>query len=145
LVIFVGFKECFAKNKFIIRNFYYITGNTPIPIPKGTLLFFNKSSILNDNKYWENPGIFNPNRFLDTDHHFVGRKSKEFLPFGIGKRVCIGNKIALDLLFLTLTQFLQSTHGYHIQLSNYNVLNFESKIISANSEPKTYKIFFAAD
>ena len=44
-------------------------------------------------KYWTNPDLFNPERFLDKD---LEKKNRwVYLPFGGGPRQCIGNNFAL--------------------------------------------------
>ncbi|XP_007445348.1 cytochrome P450 2W1-like, partial [Python bivittatus] len=61
-------------------------------IPKGTFIIPDLRSVLLDPEQWETPEEFNPNHFLDKDGKFITRE--EFLPFGIGQRVCVGEQLA---------------------------------------------------
>lgn len=52
-------------------------------IPKGTMVITNLYSVHFDEKYWSDPGVFSPQRFLDANGDFVRREA--FLPFSLGK------------------------------------------------------------
>lgn len=51
-------------------------------IPKGTMVITNLYSVHFDEKYWNDPGVFSPERFLDSNGNFVRREA--FLPFSLG-------------------------------------------------------------
>lgn len=58
-------------------------------IEKGTTVFLSIYAIHRHPKYWKNPNLFNPERFL-------GDYTKQaYIPFGIGPRMCIGNHFAI--------------------------------------------------
>ncbi|KAL8188139.1 UNVERIFIED_CONTAM: hypothetical protein K2H54_062100 [Gekko kuhli] len=75
-------------------------------IPKGTMVFPDFRSVLLDPKRWETPEAFNPNHFLDKDGLFVERE--EFLPFGAGARVCLGEQLARIELFTFFTILMRA-------------------------------------
>lgn len=52
-------------------------------IPKGTMVITNLYSVHFDEKYWSDPGVFSPQRFLDSNGNFVRREA--FLPFSLGQ------------------------------------------------------------
>ena len=72
-------------------------------------------SILNDERYWDNPNDFIPERFLENGKYLTTRPTA-FIPFGYGRRVCLGEKLAIADLFLVLVRFLQKTSDYDIVL-----------------------------
>lgn len=75
-------------------------------IPKGTLVFPNLWSVHRDPTVWENPDTFNPARFLDKEGKLLRKEC--FIPFGIGRRVCMGEQLAKMELFLMVTNLLQA-------------------------------------
>jgi hypothetical protein len=84
------------------------------PIPKGTLVCLNISSMLMDEREWPEPRKFEPERFLDGDGKFVGwNKLHGFLPFGIGRRECPGQSLARIMLFSFASLLL---HHYKFEL-----------------------------
>ncbi|XP_012879182.1 PREDICTED: cytochrome P450 2U1 [Dipodomys ordii] len=75
-------------------------------IPKGTMVLPNLWSIHRDPAIWEKPDDFYPNRFLDDQGQLI--KKETFIPFGIGKRVCMGEQLAKMELFLMFVSLMQS-------------------------------------
>ena len=74
-------------------------------IPQKASIIFNLDSVLNDPDVFVNPEQFNPDRFLDAAGNVV--KPKEFIAFGIGRRVCLGEVVAKMELFLFLTTIIK--------------------------------------
>ncbi|XP_058495689.1 cytochrome P450 2U1 [Solea solea] len=75
-------------------------------IPKGTVILPNLWSVHRDPSVWDDPDSFNPARFLDDDGKLFRREC--FIPFGIGRRVCMGEQLAKMELFLMVTCLLQA-------------------------------------
>ncbi|KAK7092781.1 cytochrome P450 2J4-like [Littorina saxatilis] len=75
-------------------------------VPAETIVIGNIREIHLDPVNWPEPDIFKPERFLDKDGNFCPPK-KNFMPFSIGPRACLGEVLArmeTFLLFCTLVQ-----------------------------------------
>ncbi|KAB7493704.1 Cytochrome P450 6B1 [Armadillidium nasatum] len=59
-----------------------------------------------DSKYFEFPKEFRPERFINAEGKFESPKEC-LMPFGIGKRQCLGESLARMELFIFLTTMLQ--------------------------------------
>ncbi|XP_052537734.1 cytochrome P450 2U1 [Tympanuchus pallidicinctus] len=75
-------------------------------IPKGSVIVPNLWSVHRDPNIWENPDDFQPTRFLDENGQII--KKEAFIPFGMGKRVCMGEQLAKMELFLIFASLMQS-------------------------------------
>lgn len=73
-------------------------------IPKGTMVITNLYSVHFDEKYWNDPGVFSPERFLDSSGNFVRREA--FLPFSLGKASFLKTSISYDWLDQVIPQRL---------------------------------------
>jgi cytochrome P450 len=76
-------------------------------IPKDTMIIGDFYSVHFDEKIWDDPKTFKPERFLNKDGDFV-RPGEGFMPFSNGKRVCLGETLARDELFLFTTCLFQT-------------------------------------
>lgn len=81
-------------------------------LPKGTLVQVMQGAIMKDERYWKEPEKFSPDRHL-ADGKFV-EPHRGYLPFGIGRRVCLGEKLAMADLFFITVRLLQATAGYEL-------------------------------
>ncbi|KAK6943957.1 Cytochrome P450 [Dillenia turbinata] len=66
-------------------------------IPKDTEVFVNAWAIGRDEDNWAEPNCFNPERFLGSKMDYKGQHY-EFIPFGSGRRMCMGLPLAHRML-----------------------------------------------
>jgi cytochrome P450 len=62
-------------------------------IPKGATVFIPVHAIHHDERFWPDPETYDPTRFLGDSAR--GRHRSAYLPFGGGRRICIGTSFAL--------------------------------------------------
>ncbi|KAJ7324679.1 hypothetical protein JRQ81_017699 [Phrynocephalus forsythii] len=77
-------------------------------IPKGTFCMANLPALFLDPEQWKTPQEFNPSHFLDEDGNFVLKE--DFVPFGAGARVCLGEQLGKMELFIFLTYLIRAFH-----------------------------------
>ncbi|XP_018395583.1 PREDICTED: cytochrome P450 9e2-like [Cyphomyrmex costatus] len=65
-------------------------GDKPIMVKPGDRIWFPTFSLHRDSKFYQNPNKFDPDRFLNGDVD-----NSVYMPFGVGPRICIGNRFAL--------------------------------------------------
>ncbi|KAF7403870.1 hypothetical protein HZH68_006664 [Vespula germanica] len=70
-----------------------LPGKKPLLIKKGTNVWFPVSALHLDPKYFKDPYKFVPERFMNNGKEI--NNSGVYLPFGLGPRMCIGNRFAL--------------------------------------------------
>ncbi|CAG2102040.1 unnamed protein product [Medioppia subpectinata] len=87
--------------------------------------------ILRNDSDWENAEKFIPERFVDSEGQFITTRPKAYIPFGVGRRVCPGERLAIADLFLVLVRFLQSTQDYDLVLDSHNGIEADPNISEA--------------
>ncbi|KAL4221775.1 hypothetical protein ACF0H5_020029 [Mactra antiquata] len=76
-------------------------------VDKDTVVLMNFYSAHYDKEYWGDPECFRPDRFLDNNGKLDAEKCSRCIPFGIGRRSCIGEKQAKLHVFLSFATMLQ--------------------------------------
>ncbi|GAV63822.1 p450 domain-containing protein [Cephalotus follicularis] len=74
-------------------------------VPKDTQIFVNAWAIGRDPDAWEDPLSFKPERFLGSQIDYKGQ-NYELIPFGAGRRICVGVSLAQRVLHLTLASLI---------------------------------------
>ncbi|KAL0279767.1 UNVERIFIED_CONTAM: hypothetical protein PYX00_001254 [Menopon gallinae] len=74
-------------------------------IPKNTTLLFSLLSLHMDEELFPDPQRFHPDRFLGPDGNFI--RNNNFLPFGLGKRRCLGDILAKAFIFMVFAGIIQ--------------------------------------
>ncbi|ESO99015.1 hypothetical protein LOTGIDRAFT_142374 [Lottia gigantea] len=103
-------------------------------IPKGCLVVADIRAVHLDEKLWENPKQFNPERFLDEDGKIV--KSNNLIPFSVGPRACPGASLARMELFLIFTNILQR---YTLSRIDESEMELEG-VLGITLSPKPYHL-----
>ncbi|XP_076931534.1 cytochrome P450 CYP82D47-like [Bidens hawaiensis] len=82
-------------------------------VPKGTRLLLNAWKIHHDPQIWTNPFEFRPERFVTSEKDIdVKGRNFELIPFGSGRRVCLGMSFALESMQLILASII---HEFEFQ------------------------------
>ena len=115
-------------------------GILAIPPLHTSVLF--QGHIMHQEEHWDKPYEFIPERFLDSDGKYVSTRSKAYIPFGVGRRVCLGEKLLINDLFLVLVRLLQKTSDYEIVLyCDFNQdIAFSDPNITHVYHPKHFEI-----
>lgn len=76
-------------------------------VPAGTMLLVNAWVIHRDPKIWTAPEDFRPERFMDGEAERKGWFKWSLMPFGMGRRGCPGEGLAMRVVGLALGALLQ--------------------------------------
>lgn len=74
-------------------------------IPKGSHVMISPYGLHRDPRFWQDPDVFQPSRFLTDEIN-----KNAFIPFNVGPRKCMGARMAyLEALFVLATAFQRFT------------------------------------
>lgn len=105
-------------------------------LPKNTNVIPLLHAVHMNPEDWEDPEAFRPERFLSEDHKtFV--KPGHFMPFGKGRRECLGDKLAERQFFLFFSSILHTMDISAEDPDNMPSLKSQSGITVT---PSSYKI-----
>ncbi|XP_035706095.1 farnesoate epoxidase isoform X2 [Folsomia candida] len=110
-------------------------------IPKDTFVVANFATVHRSPEIWSDPDNFRPERFLSEDGLGV-IKNDSLMPFSYGKRLCLGESLAKDELFLFTTSLLQQ---FSVGPDPTCATPLTSEQICANiiSHPKPHNLVFS--
>ncbi|XP_053688047.1 methyl farnesoate epoxidase-like [Sabethes cyaneus] len=104
-------------------------------IPNNTITIASLHSLHMDKQYWVDPEVFRPERFLDeTGCKLISHEY--FMPFGAGKRRCLGESLARSNLFLFFAAFM---HAFIIEPADEGLPELEG-IDGITLSPKPYYV-----
>ncbi|XP_065926328.1 steroid 17-alpha-hydroxylase/17,20 lyase isoform X2 [Magallana gigas] len=107
-------------------------------VPKGTTVLINYWALHHDPKQWKDPEQFDPHRFLDENGKMKPTKPDSWLPFSVGRRVCLGESLAKSDILLICANLLQR---FEISLPEGVKPNLECHMKGFGMEmPPDYKI-----
>ena len=73
-------------------------------VPADTSIFINQYAIHKDKRYWKHADEFNIDNFMDDEGKF--NCPPQFMPFGWGKRQCLGSALARAEMFVMVVKIL---------------------------------------
>jgi len=94
-------------------------------VERGTHIMISTNGLQEDSRYWENPKVFDPDRFGPDRKRRIERFA--FLPFSEGPRICVGMKMAQLQMKACLATFLRK---YSLELSPKTRLPLKMKATS---------------
>ncbi|ETN60006.1 cytochrome P450 [Anopheles darlingi] len=104
-------------------------------IPAGSYVVPLINSVHMDPNLWDKPDEFNPSRFLDAEGNV--HKPDFFIPFGVGRRRCLGDVLARMELFLFFASIM---HSYTIVLPENEPLPSLKGIIGVTISPQAFRV-----
>ena len=107
----------------------------PYVLPKDTSVMPNLTSVMKDPETFPNPEEFNPDRFMKNG---AFEPSPNVIPFGVGKRRCIGETFAKTSIYLFFTGLL---HEFAIEKDADDQLSLEP-IQGFINKPQPFKVKF---
>ncbi|XP_042022680.1 trimethyltridecatetraene synthase-like isoform X1 [Salvia splendens] len=111
-------------------------------IKKGTHVFVNTWTIQRDPSIWENPNVFNPDRFIGKNIDLKGQDF-ELLPFGSGRRMCPGYALGMKVI---QSSFANLLHGFNWKLpDNMKPADLNMEEIFGLSTPRKFPLAVLAD
>ncbi|XP_063952387.1 cytochrome P450 2U1-like [Lytechinus pictus] len=76
-------------------------------IPEGTIIIPNLWAAHHDPDVWDDPDDFHPERFLENQDSPTVKKNDSWIPFGLGRRECLGAQLAKMEVFLMFANLFQ--------------------------------------
>lgn len=115
-------------------------------IKKDVTIIISNESCLIDKEVWGDPEVFRPERFLDENNKLSSKRDPFFVPFGGGRRVCLGEKLGTANSFLILAGLLHQTKGQMMCLpGGPGSVDLKPAVRQdANVRPLPYKLVFAS-
>lgn len=104
-------------------------------IPAGSHVIPLINSIHMDPKLWDLPEEFNPRRFIDVEGKI--KKPAFFMPFGVGRRMCLGDVLARMELFLFFATFV---HSFDMRLPDGESMPSLKGNVGVTITPETFKV-----
>lgn len=117
-------------------------------IPKGTQIFLNFFSTNMDPKLWKKPEEFRPERFLEeerdlldtilhSEKYFKNPEAYKFVPFGQGRRRCVGYGVGRIVLWLKAATWL---HCFSFDSVDGQPMDLDTEILAITMLPKEQKV-----
>lgn len=106
-------------------------------IPKNTTVLMSLHSVHMDKEFWKDPEEFRPERFLDENMKISN--TERLMPFGQGKRRCLGDSLARNAIFTFFVGILQK---FTLTLPPNTSIPSTTLLPGITLSPKPYKVIF---
>ncbi|KAI8435148.1 hypothetical protein MSG28_003523 [Choristoneura fumiferana] len=106
-------------------------------IPAGSQVVPLINCIHMDPNLWDQPEKFNPDRFIDQDGKI--RRPEFFMPFGVGRRMCLGDVLARMEMFMF---FASMMHQFDVQLAEGASSPSLEGTVGATISPQAFRLKF---
>ncbi|XP_055528227.1 probable cytochrome P450 305a1 [Wyeomyia smithii] len=107
-------------------------------VPKNATILMGLRTVHMDQDHWGDPEKFRPERFLDTDLKITN--TERLIPFGLGRRRCLGELLARSCMFTFMVGILQKFTLHKTE--NGSDEPCLSLLPGITLSPKPYKIIF---
>lgn len=136
-VLIETYRFC-SLNPFLKRELTADIEVDGLRLPRGTVILFNNWAINNDPQQWNSPELFLPERFLLPNGSIDAVKADNFIPFGFGKRKCIGVFTGKSLCALAA---VCTIYKFDVRLDSDSKPDLEA-VFGIGLSPKEYKVVF---
>ena len=105
-------------------------------VPKGTAIFCSLGDVMSNPEYFPEPDKFDPTRFLNGGKF---EPHPKVIPFGLGKRRCLGETLARMELYIFFTAILSR---FSLTKARDSDVYDHEPIMGTTMSPKPYKMKF---
>nr|QSD59123.1 CYP3682A1 [Diaphanosoma celebensis]QST15079.1 CYP370C10 protein [Diaphanosoma celebensis] len=102
--------------------------------PEGSILFGNLYKVMRDPQHWAKPHQFYPDHFLNSDG--TVKQADAAIPFGSGKRICLGESLARLEFFLFAARLI---HQFNFEIPDGQTVDLAGNN-GAIRGPKPYRV-----
>ncbi|CAD7080761.1 unnamed protein product [Hermetia illucens] len=106
-------------------------------VPENATILIGLRSVHMDAKHWGDPEVFRPERFLSEEGNIIS--NEYFMPFGQGKRRCLGDYLARTCLY---TFFVGIMQNFRLKLPDNESVPSTNLLPGLTMSPKPYKVSF---
>jgi cytochrome P450 family 89 subfamily A len=108
-------------------------------VPKGSAINFMLYDLGMDDATWDRPALFMPERFLPggeaEELDITGAKEMKMIPFGAGRRICPGLRIALLLLEYFVANLVAAFHWKEVEPGDVDVTSEDVRVSILMGKP----------
>lgn len=104
------------------------------------MMFISLWSVLHDKEHWGDPEVFRPERFINPKTGAFVR-DPWMINFGMGKRVCLGEPLARNNMFIFLGRILQE---FQISLPAHSPVPSTEPLPGFTTAPKPFQVIMSS-